>query len=166
MVEMVKIKVDLQELSAYHCKNCGRVEAPPKTRQKCPACGETMQHCSRYEWALSDALDRRLTMLGFQYKITEQYPVKDRSRHFNYWFDLFIQIVDGAELLVEVDADLDRHGEWRHNSKTGGRFNSDWTKAKSAGGKRIFAVSNASCSAKNVDETAWRLVRYLFKDRF
>lgn len=167
----------LPKLVAWYCQECGRQELPPDERY-CPACGEKMQRCSRYEWFLADALAAEFVKRGRTFRIDEQWWFVDH-RGFRWYFDLRVWVDGpcpsdgtkpdgGAGRLVEINGP--EHSRQKKYSGPGGGYTRDedkqyeYDKATPRGSwLDAFCVSNDECARKGgvVYRTAEKLANSL-----
>lgn len=152
-----------EENVAWHCMECGRVEAPADQKH-CPDCGTKMQRCSRYEWFLSDELEKALNLLGAKFTIIEQYPIPDH-RGFNWYFDIYVWVEGhsyfrGYGEIIEVNGAS--HQSQKKYSGKGGGYTRDFDKHWEAfanyrlhkRGIEYRTVDNENCKRSNVHQTA------------
>lgn len=86
-------------LLPWYCHGCGRME--DSCGQTCPDCRSRRQHVSRYEWALADAIEDRLALIGLPFTLDAQWPIRD-PRGFTWYFDLRVAVRGCAE-VIEVN---------------------------------------------------------------
>ena len=119
-------------LAAWWCFNCGRVEAQRDNRI-CPNCGEKMQRSSRYEWFLADELKNLLSLLcdDRKWSLTQQFPIEDHRGFIWYW-DIAVRIegrsiYGGYTEVIDVNG-ID-HTRQKKYSGPGGGYTRDQDKS-------------------------------------
>jgi hypothetical protein len=168
---------------ATYCHGCGRAEIPRADYRELKACecGGTRILCSRYEWALVDALrdelgwrrsrgDLRVFSVFEQHPLrAERYDVRTHElRKFEWFFDASVEIVAGGSwqrALVEIDGD-NHHDRLiaRDKGKEADAVEDGWA---STGG--LYVVSNRELRPRRIDgefhwESAYRVAAELVRE--
>lgn len=89
-----------------------------------------MQRCSRYEWFLFDELKYLLKLSGRNFRIKQQYPIRDH-RGFNWHWDIYVwlegkSIYGGYHQLIDVNGR--DHDFQKKYSGPGGGYTRDYDK--------------------------------------